>query len=101
MTGYAELQVTTNYSFLRGGSHPDELVLTAKALGLAAIGVTDRNTLAGVVRAHVAAKGVGLRLLVTAHNRQIDHGKDLPPRSVSTGPPCPPPPSPSASSPGC
>ncbi|MDH3594849.1 MAG: error-prone DNA polymerase [Rhodospirillales bacterium] len=64
--GYAELQVTTNYSFLRGASHPDELVLAAKALGLAALGVADRNTLAGVVRAHVAAKQAGLKLLVGA-----------------------------------
>ncbi len=54
---YAELDVTTNFSFLRGGSHPEELVATAKALGLAAIAVTDRNTLAGVVRAHLAAQG--------------------------------------------
>src|SRR5437773_986937 len=46
---YAELDVTTNFSFLRGGSHPEELVATAKALGLAAIAVTDANTLAGVV----------------------------------------------------
>ncbi|MDJ0971604.1 MAG: PHP domain-containing protein, partial [Kiloniellales bacterium] len=64
--GYAELEVTTNYSFLRGGSHPDELVTAAAALGLAAIGVADRNSLAGVVRAHVAAKAAGLRLLVGA-----------------------------------
>ncbi|MCH6588319.1 MAG: TauD/TfdA family dioxygenase, partial [Proteobacteria bacterium] len=66
MTAYAELQVTSNYSFLRGGSHPDELVLAAKALGLAALGIADRNTLAGVVRAHVAAKQAGLTLLVGA-----------------------------------
>ncbi len=63
---YAELQVTTNFSFLRGASHADELVAQAKALGLAAIAVTDRNTLAGVVRAHSAAKQAGLRLLVGA-----------------------------------
>ena len=63
---YAELQVTTNFSFLRGASHADELVGQAKALGLAAIGVADRNTLAGVVRAHVAAKEAGLRLLIGA-----------------------------------
>ena len=63
---YAELQVTTNFSFLRGGSHADELVATAKALGLAAIAVTDRNTLAGVVRAHVAAREAGIRLVVGA-----------------------------------
>jgi len=63
---YAELQVTTNFSFLRGASHADELVAQSKALGLAAIAVTDRNTLAGVVRAHTAAKEVGLRLIVGA-----------------------------------
>ena len=61
---YAELQVTTNFSFLRGASHPQELVAMAKGLGLAAIGVADRNSLAGVVRAHVAAKAQGMRLLV-------------------------------------
>ena len=61
---YAELDVTTNFSFLRGGSHAEELVATAKALGLAAIAVTDRNTLAGVVRAHLAAKDVGLKFIV-------------------------------------
>jgi error-prone DNA polymerase len=56
---YAELDVTTNFSFLRGGSHPEELVATAKLLGLEAIAVTDRNTLAGVVRAHLAAREIG------------------------------------------
>ncbi len=61
---YAELAVTTNYSFLRGGSHPHELVEGAAQLGLSAISVTDRNTLAGVVRAHVAAKELGIRLVV-------------------------------------
>ena len=63
---YAELQVTSNFSFLRGASHPEELVVTAAALGLSAIAVTDRNTLAGVVRAHVVAKQVGIRLVVGA-----------------------------------
>jgi error-prone DNA polymerase len=63
---YAELQVTTNYSFLRGGSHAEELVAQAKALGLEAIAVTDRNTLSGIVRAHVAARDVSLRLVVGA-----------------------------------
>jgi error-prone DNA polymerase len=58
------LQVTTNFSFLRGASHPAELVVTAAALGHAAIGVTDRNSLAGVVRAHQAAKEAGIRLVV-------------------------------------
>ncbi|MFO0989725.1 MAG: error-prone DNA polymerase [Alphaproteobacteria bacterium] len=66
MTAYAELQVTTNFSFLRGGSHPEELVSRAAALGLSAIAVADRNTLAGVVRAHVQAKESGIKLLVGA-----------------------------------
>ena len=64
--GYAELEITTNFSFLRGGSHPEELVATAKALGLDAIAVTDRNSLAGVVRAHLAAKEVGIKFIVGA-----------------------------------
>jgi error-prone DNA polymerase len=51
MTRYAELAVITNFSFLRGASHPQELVATARELGLAAIGITDRNSFAGVVRA--------------------------------------------------
>ena len=57
---------SSNFSFLAGGSHPHELVAQAKALGLAALGIADRNTLAGVVRAHVAAKEAGLRLIVGA-----------------------------------
>jgi error-prone DNA polymerase len=63
---YAELEVATNFSFLRGGSHAEELVATARALGLDAIAITDRNTLAGVVRAHLAAKEAGIRLVVGA-----------------------------------
>ncbi|MEO0398064.1 MAG: error-prone DNA polymerase [Pseudomonadota bacterium] len=63
---FAELGVTTNFSFLRGASHASELVIKAQALGLNAIGVADHNTLAGVVRAHIAAKEAGLRLLIGA-----------------------------------
>ena len=63
---YAELQVTTNFTFLRGASHPGELVRAAAALGLHAIAVTDRNTLAGAVRAHAAARETGIRLVVGA-----------------------------------
>src|SRR5438552_742767 len=63
---YAELDVTSNFSFLRGASHPDELVYTAAELGYRAIAITDRNTLAGVVRAHAAAKSCGMKLLVGA-----------------------------------
>jgi error-prone DNA polymerase len=61
---YAELQVTSNFSFLRGASHPDELVTAAAALGHRAIAITDRNSIAGLVRAHAAAKTLGLRLVI-------------------------------------
>ncbi len=56
MTRYAELQAASNFSFLRGASHPGELVTTAEALGLQAVGICDRNTLAGVVRAWAQAR---------------------------------------------
>lgn len=59
-----ELQVTTNYSFLRGASHIEELLLQARAFGLDALAVTDRNSLAGIARAHKRATEVGIRLLV-------------------------------------
>ncbi len=52
MTAYAEIGITTNFSFLRGGSHPQEYVHQASELRLPAIGIADRNTLAGVVRAY-------------------------------------------------
>ncbi len=57
---FAEFAVQSNFSFLRGASHPEELVVTAKRLGLAALGLADRNTVSGVVRAHQAAKEAGL-----------------------------------------
>jgi error-prone DNA polymerase len=60
---YAELQAVSNFSFLEGGSHPDELVLQARTLGLAALGIADRNTVAGVVRGHTAAKEAASRFL--------------------------------------
>lgn len=60
---YTELQVTSNFSFLRGASHPEELVEYAKELGYRQLAITDRNTLAGIVRAHVAAKRSGIRLI--------------------------------------
>ena len=50
---YAELHCCTNFTFLRGASHSDELVTRAAELGLSALAITDRNSLAGVVRAHV------------------------------------------------
>ncbi len=61
---YAELAVTTNFSFLQGASHPDELVLTAAALGIKSIAIADRNTLAGVVRAHKAAKNLDIQVII-------------------------------------
>ena len=72
MTRYAELDVTTNFTFLRGGSHPEELVATAKALQLDAIAVTDSNTLAGIVRGHLAAKEVGIKFIVGARLDLLD-----------------------------
>src|SRR5690606_33754801 len=60
---YTELQVTSNFSFLRGASHPEELVAQAAALGYSAIAITDRNTLAGIVRGHIAAKKHGIRFI--------------------------------------
>ncbi|MBP9891748.1 MAG: error-prone DNA polymerase [Planctomycetes bacterium] len=64
---YAELACATNFSFLRGASHGAELVERAAALGLRALAITDWHTLAGMVRAHGAAKDVGLKIIVGAH----------------------------------
>jgi error-prone DNA polymerase len=72
VTAYAELQVTTHFSFLRGASSPKELVEQAHTLGLSGIAITDRNTLAGVVRAHQAAQETGMRLVIGARLDFID-----------------------------
>src|SRR5437764_9843354 len=69
---YAELHCRTNFSFLEGASHPDELVARAAELGHSALAITDRESLAGVVRAHVAAKEAGLKLLVGAAVTPMD-----------------------------
>jgi error-prone DNA polymerase len=61
---YAELQVTTHFSFLRGASSPQELFAQAKQLGITALGIVDRNSLAGIVRAYEASKETGVRLVV-------------------------------------
>lgn len=61
---YTELQVTSNFSFLRGASHPEELIEYAVRLGYTQLAITDRNTLAGMVRAHVAARAQGIKLIV-------------------------------------
>ena len=83
IAAYVELDAMTNFSFLEGGSHGAELVMQAKALGLAGLGVADRNTLAGVVRAHAAAKAekldhylVGCRLTFTDGAELIVYPRD-------------------------
>ena len=77
---YAELAVTTNFSFLRGASHAKELILQAITLGLAGIGIADRNSVAGVVRAYGALEQIKEKLL--------DEGvaeTDLPPLKLLVG----------------
>jgi error-prone DNA polymerase len=74
---YAELQVASAFSFLRGASSPEELAATASVLGLSAVGVTDLNSVAGVVRMYDAAKDVGMRLLVGARLSFRDGTPDL------------------------
>jgi error-prone DNA polymerase len=69
---YAELHAKSNFSFLEGASHPDELVNEALAQGYSALAVTDRHSLAGVVRAHVAAKECGLKFIVGAEMHPVD-----------------------------
>src|SRR5690606_16065667 len=61
---YAELHCLSNFSFLRGASHPEELVETAHALGYMALALTDECSLAGAVRAHLAAKEKGFKLIL-------------------------------------
>ena len=74
---YAELQVASAFSFLRGASSPEELAATASVLGLSAIGITDINSVAGVVRMWDAAKDVGIRLVVGARLTFRDGTPDL------------------------
>jgi error-prone DNA polymerase len=69
MTGYAELHCVSNFSFLRGASHPGELVYQAHNLGYSALALTDECSMAGVVRAHEAAKECGLKLIIGAEFR--------------------------------
>src|SRR5688500_1152330 len=64
--GYAELHARTNFTFLSGASHPYELVQRAAELGYTALAITDVNSLAGVVRAHGAAKQLGQKLILGA-----------------------------------
>ena len=72
MSAYAELAVTTNFSFLRGASHPQEMVAAAAALGLVAIGIADRNSFAGVVRAYGEARQRKIKFLAGVRLAAID-----------------------------
>jgi len=69
---YAELHAKSNFSFLEGAAHPDELAEQAATLGYQALAITDRASLAGVVRAHGAAKPLGLKLLIGAELHPVD-----------------------------
>ncbi|MEO6565098.1 MAG: PHP domain-containing protein, partial [Casimicrobiaceae bacterium] len=64
LPAYAEVHCLSNFSFLRGASHPDELVERAHALGYAALALTDECSVSGVVRAHLAARDAGLPFIV-------------------------------------
>ncbi len=77
MQAYAELAVTTNFSFLRGASHAEELVAMADELGLAAIGIADRNSFAGVVRAYDEARKRKIQLLVGVRLVTVDGSEVL------------------------
>ncbi len=81
LPGYAELRCLSNFSFLRGASHPEELVARARHQGYAALAITDECSLAGVVRAHVAAKEHGLPLLIGS---QFQVEADVPPLAPFT-----------------
>jgi len=72
MRAYAELAVATNFSFLRGASHAHELVATADELGCFAIGIADRNSFAGVVRAYDEAKNRAIKLIVGTRLVSVD-----------------------------
>src|SRR6266496_5714875 len=75
LPAYAELHCLSNFTFLLGASHPEELVKRAAGLGYSALAVTDECSLAGAVRAHVAAKEVGLPLVIGSEIRLNDGPK--------------------------
>ncbi len=72
MPAYAELHCISNFTFLRGASHPEELAQRAAELGYVALAITDECSVAGVVRAHVSAKQAGLKLLIGSEFRLDD-----------------------------
>ena len=74
---FAELHAISNFTFLRGASHPEELVRQAHALGYAAIAITDECSLAGVVRAHMAARELAVKLIVGAEFHLTEDASDV------------------------
>ncbi len=74
---YAELHALSNFTFLRGASHPEELVETAAVLGYEALAITDECSMSGVVRAHMAAKACGLKKLVIGSELRLRSGRKL------------------------
>src|SRR3954470_7436830 len=70
--GYAELHCLSNFSFLRGASHPAELVTAAAELGYAGLALTDECSMAGVVRAHGAAKKLSFNLMIGSELNFVD-----------------------------
>ena len=74
---YAELHALSNFTFLRGASHPEELVETAAALGYEALAITDECSMSGVVRAHMAAKEHGLKKLIIGSELHLRSGRKL------------------------
>ena len=77
MSAYAELHALSNFTFLRGASHPEELVETAARLNYEALAITDECTVSGVVRAHVAAKKAKLKKLIIGSEFRLDTGLKL------------------------
>ena len=74
---YAELHALSNFTFLRGASHPEELVETAAALGYEALAITDECSMSGIVRAHAAAKETGLKKLIIGSELRLRSGRKL------------------------
>ncbi len=74
---YAELHALSNFTFLRGASHPEELVATAATLGYEALAITDECSMSGIVRAHAAAKETGLRKLIIGSELRLQSGRKL------------------------
>ncbi len=84
--GYAELHCLSNFSFLRGASHPQELVARAVELGYAALALTDECSMAGIVRAHGAARGTPLKLIVGSELSVADETHPSPLKTVVLAP---------------